>query len=123
MHTVKSGTHLLFFGELYAVSVLINGFGEGAIRRGEEVPSNRFIADAGLVVSPICKRRVLHHRSFLELLRVDAFVRRCKGVGHGDGGAVGGEATPRVGFGLGTGYGFPGFSFGVPDAGMVGGER
>ena len=33
-----------------------------------------------------------------------------------------GETTPKVGFGLNAGYGFPGFSFGLPDAGMVGGE-
>ncbi|KAM5539942.1 hypothetical protein V8D89_006445 [Ganoderma adspersum] len=32
-------------------------------------------------------------------------------------------AKARVGFGVGAGYGFPGFSFGaLPDAGMVGGE-
>ncbi|KAI0640169.1 hypothetical protein C8Q77DRAFT_1045344 [Trametes polyzona] len=33
-----------------------------------------------------------------------------------------GTTTPKVGFGTGPGYGFPGFSFGLPDAGMVGGE-
>ena len=33
-----------------------------------------------------------------------------------------GESTPKVGFGVSAGYGFPGFSFGLPDAGMVGGE-
>ncbi|KAI0756242.1 hypothetical protein C8Q80DRAFT_1264325 [Daedaleopsis nitida] len=33
-----------------------------------------------------------------------------------------GETTPKVGFGVGAGYGFPGFSFGLPDAGMVGGK-
>ncbi|KAI0370461.1 hypothetical protein BV20DRAFT_979604 [Pilatotrama ljubarskyi] len=31
-----------------------------------------------------------------------------------------GTTTPKVGFGVGPGYGFPGFSFGLPDAGMVG---
>ena len=33
-----------------------------------------------------------------------------------------GDTTPKVGFGQHAGYGFPGFSFGLPDAGMVGGE-
>ncbi|KAI0778891.1 hypothetical protein BD413DRAFT_609439 [Trametes elegans] len=33
-----------------------------------------------------------------------------------------GNSTPKVGFGVSGGYGFPGFSFGLPDAGMVGGE-
>ncbi|KAI0673882.1 hypothetical protein C8Q78DRAFT_1068106 [Trametes maxima] len=41
-------------------------------------------------------------------------------TGAGVGGS--GNATPKVGFGAGAGYGFPGFSFGLPDAGMVGGE-
>lgn len=31
-------------------------------------------------------------------------------------------SAQKVGFGHGAGYGFPGFSFGLPDAGMVGGE-
>ncbi|RPD64597.1 hypothetical protein L227DRAFT_261642 [Lentinus tigrinus ALCF2SS1-6] len=31
-----------------------------------------------------------------------------------------GDSTPKVGFGQHAGYGFPGFSFGLPDAGMVG---
>ncbi|KAI0829006.1 hypothetical protein BC628DRAFT_1315760 [Trametes gibbosa] len=37
-------------------------------------------------------------------------------------GAGSGNTTPKVGFGASSGYGFPGFSFGLPDAGMVGGE-
>ncbi|OSD00901.1 carbohydrate-binding module family 21 protein [Trametes coccinea BRFM310] len=43
-------------------------------------------------------------------------------VGMNAGGADSGSTTPKVGFGAGAGYGFPGFSFGLPDAGMVGGE-
>ncbi|TBU38906.1 hypothetical protein BD309DRAFT_902684 [Dichomitus squalens] len=34
-----------------------------------------------------------------------------------------GETTPKVGFGVNSGYGFPGFNFGLPDAGIVGGEQ
>ncbi|CDO74423.1 Carbohydrate-Binding Module Family 21 protein [Trametes cinnabarina] len=43
------------------------------------------------------------------------------GMNAGNGGS--GSTTPKVGFGVGAGYGFPGFSFGLPDAGMVGGEQ
>ena len=47
---------------------------------------------------------------------------RSPGTGTGPGALRSGEPTPKVGFGHGSGYGFPGFSFGVPDTGMVGGE-
>ncbi|KAI0652607.1 hypothetical protein C8Q79DRAFT_997602 [Trametes meyenii] len=51
-----------------------------------------------------------------------AAVAAISAVGLNTGAAAGGNATPKVGFGAGAGYGFPGFSFGLPDAGMVGGE-